>query len=135
MSRGGWASRPRRSRRIRATSSSSPASGFWREHDVMRRAWRGGALAAVMLALLIPAAARAAETAPAEVDLIWGARIPMRDGVQLNATIYKPRGAAPALPAIFTLTPYIADSYHARAIYFARHGYIFALVDVRGRGS
>ena len=39
------------------------------------------------------------------------------------------------LPVIFTLTPYIADSYHERAFYFARHGYVFALVDARGRGS
>jgi putative CocE/NonD family hydrolase len=33
------------------------------------------------------------------------------------------------------LTPYISDSYHDRALYFARHGYAFALVDVRGRGN
>jgi putative CocE/NonD family hydrolase len=36
---------------------------------------------------------------------------------------------------IVTLTPYIADSYHERAIYFAARGYAFALVDVRGRGN
>ena len=38
-------------------------------------------------------------------------------------------------PVIFTLTPYISDSYHARGAYFASHGYAFALVDVRGRGN
>ena len=42
---------------------------------------------------------------PPEVELVWGVRIPMRDGVTLGATIYKPRNAKTALPVIFTLTP------------------------------
>lgn len=69
-----------------------------------------------------------------DIVFIWGAKIPMRDGVQLNATVYRPKGDEP-VPAIFTLTPYIADSYHARAIFFAQEGYAFALVDCRGRGN
>jgi len=36
---------------------------------------------------------------------------------------------------IFTLTPYTADSYLDRALYFSRNGYVFALIDVRGRGN
>jgi len=68
------------------------------------------------------------------VDFSWGVKIPMRDGIHLNATLYKPKSGEPT-PAIFTLTPYIADSYHERAFYFARHGYAFALVDCRGRGN
>ena len=62
----------------------------------------------------------------------------MRDKVELNATLYLPKtpdGSPPKTPVIFTLTPYISDTYHARAAYFASHGYVFALVDVRGRGS
>ena len=62
----------------------------------------------------------------------------MRDKVELNATLYLPKtadGSPPKTPMIFTLTPYISDSYHARAAYFASHGYAFALVDVRGRGN
>jgi putative CocE/NonD family hydrolase len=77
-------------------------------------------------------------SAPANYDLRWGVKIPMRDKVELNATLYLPRtadGSAPRTPVIFTLTPYISDSYHARAAYFASHGYAFALVDVRGRGN
>jgi uncharacterized protein len=70
-----------------------------------------------------------------EVDLLWGVKIPMRDGVKLNATIYKPEAMKDPLPVVFTLTPYIADSYHDRAMYFAEHSYVFALVDVRGRGN
>lgn len=62
----------------------------------------------------------------------------MRDKVELNATLYLPKtpdGSSSKTPVIFTLTPYISDSYHARGAYFASHGYAFALVDVRGRGN
>ncbi len=69
------------------------------------------------------------------VQMVWGAKIPMRDGVKLNATVYIPTQTRKALPAIFTLTPYTADTYHERAFYFSRNGYVFALVDVRGRGN
>jgi putative CocE/NonD family hydrolase len=65
---------------------------------------------------------------------MWGLKIPMRDGAQLNATLYKPKDSKPA-PVIFTLTPYIADGAHLRGIYFAQHGYAFAAVDSRGRGN
>lgn len=73
--------------------------------------------------------------APKTVDLMWAVKIPMRDGVRLNATVYRPHEQKDPLPVIFELTPYISDSYHARAYYFAQHGYVFALVDVRGRGN
>jgi putative CocE/NonD family hydrolase len=69
------------------------------------------------------------------VSLRWGDAVPLRDGVKLNATVYLPADRKGPLPAVFTLTPYIADSYHERAVYFARHGFAFALVDARGRGS
>ena len=75
---------------------------------------------------------------PANYDLRWGVKIPMRDNVELNATLYLPKnpdGSLPKTPVIFTLTPYISDTYHVRGAYFASHGYVFALVDVRGRGN
>jgi putative CocE/NonD family hydrolase len=78
---------------------------------------------------------RAKEEAPSEVDLIWALKIPMRDGVRLNGTVLKPSRQKEPLPVIFTLTPYIGDSYQERASYFSRHGYVFVLVDVRGRGG
>jgi putative CocE/NonD family hydrolase len=109
---------------------------------------------AVLLALVIASAVLAlfAQTPPpapspspkesppasADYDLRWGVKIPMRDKVELNATLYLPRtkdGTISRTPVIFTLTPYISDTYHARAAYFASHGYGFALVDVRGRGN
>ena len=69
------------------------------------------------------------------VDMIWGVKIPLRDGVKLNATVFKPGDQKDPLPVVFTLTPYISDSYTDRAMYFSRHGYVYVLVDVRGRGN
>ena len=89
-------------------------------------------IVSTLAAVLFPATGHA-EDAP--VDLAFGVKIPLRDGVELNATVYRPGGQKEPLPVIFTLTPYTADTYHERAFYFARHGYVFALVDVRGRGN
>jgi putative CocE/NonD family hydrolase len=91
--------------------------------------------AALFFVLLSALAAAAFAADSQDVDFQWGARVPMRDGVHLNATIFRPAGQKEPLPVIFTLTPYIADSYEDRALYFARHGYVYALVDVRGRGD
>ncbi len=96
-------------------------------------------LAACAFAVTLTVAAigpGSATPAPApEIDLTWAVRIPLRDGVHLNATVFRPRGQDRPLPAIFTLTPYNSDTYYARARYFALSGYVFALVDVRGRGN
>ena len=91
----------------------------------------------VALSLLASAAAFAQEAAPSlsEVDMQWAVKVPMRDGVVLNATVFRPHAQKETLPVVFTLTPYIGDSYLDRAMYFARHGYVYALVDVRGRGN
>jgi uncharacterized protein len=104
---------------------------------------RSAAIVLLTLVLSMPLGLAAAEATaepataekPAEVDLVWGVQVPLRDGVHLNATVYKPAAMAAPLPAVFTLTPYTADSYHERGFYFARHGYVFVLVDARGRGS
>ncbi len=39
------------------------------------------------------AAKAASEKPPANrgIDFVWGVKIPMRDGIHLNATIYKPK--------------------------------------------
>jgi uncharacterized protein len=71
----------------------------------------------------------------AKWDCRLGVIIPLRDGVQLNATVYlPPRQVAPA-PCIVLITPYISDNFHDRGSYFATHGYPFAVVDARGRGN
>ncbi len=86
--------------------------------------------------LTIPAVAWAqAAQEPKDIDLIWAVKIPVRDGVKLNGTVYKPKPQAEPLPVVFTFTPYISDTYHERAMYFSRNGYVYVLVDVRGRGN
>jgi hypothetical protein len=96
-------------------------------------------LASLTLALLLPFVARADQTPTLSdadrVSFQWNIQIPMRDGVRLSATVYTPRGQKSPAPCIFTLTPYIAQSYYDRGIYFASHGYPFLSVDVRGRGN
>ncbi|MFL6583569.1 MAG: CocE/NonD family hydrolase [Chthoniobacterales bacterium] len=77
-----------------------------------------------------------ATPAEAGFDVKWAVKIPVRDGVELNATLYLPKQLGEQrLPVVFTLTPYISDTYHPRGAYFASNGYIFAIVDVRGRGN
>jgi len=108
--------------------------------------WLARRLAALPLLLISILAAAPSTPAPAEeppaaegaapgVDLVWGLKIPLRDGVALHGTVYRPAGQREPLPVVATITPYIGDTYHARALYFARHGYVFVLVDARGRGS
>jgi len=90
---------------------------------------------AVLVALRAAAAEGPGPVDPAQVDLHWGVKIPLRDGVLLGATVYTPKNQTAGAPCIFTLTPYIAQSYHDRGMYFAAHGYPFLTVDVRGRGN
>jgi len=96
---------------------------------------------ALAILLSVPIMAAFAQQAPpaepdaAKVQFTWGVKIPLRDGVHLNATVYTPRDQKTPQPCIFTLTPYIGQSYHERGIYFAAHGLPFLTVDVRGRGN
>jgi hypothetical protein len=76
-----------------------------------------------------------AEDVVGEVNLRWGIRIPLRDGIHLNATLYLPPQQSAPAPTIFTLTPYVGQTYHDRGVYFAQHGFPFLTVDVRGRGN
>jgi putative CocE/NonD family hydrolase len=75
-----------------------------------------------------------ADTSQNRVDFSWGLKIPMRDGVELNATLYRPAGAGP-LPVIFGMTPYISASYHSFGMYYAKNGYVMVVADARGRGN
>jgi putative CocE/NonD family hydrolase len=90
---------------------------------------------AVLLSIAASASAAPVPTTETPVDLQWGVKIPLRDGVELQGTLYRPQGQRDALPCILSLTPYIAQNYHDRGMYFAAHGYVFASVDVRGRGN
>jgi hypothetical protein len=95
-------------------------------------------LAAGLVLASVPASTSAAgQTSEPEkgVSIQWGIKIPLRDGIRLNGTLYKPKETQGPLPVIFTFTPYIADTYHERGMYFAANGYIFLGIDVRGRGN
>ena len=71
----------------------------------------------------------------AKVDFAYQIEIPLRDGVALAATLYRPKGQTAPAPCVFTLTPYTRQTYHDRGLYFAAHGVPFLTVDVRGRGD
>ncbi len=94
----------------------------------------GLVLAALAFPLLAPTPAASAQEEKG-VDLIWGLKIPMRDGVQLNATVYKPKDMREPLPVVLTLTPYVSDAHHGRAYDLAQNGYVSVMVDIRGRGN
>ena len=62
-------------------------------------------------------------------------RIPLRDGVNLGATLYRPVKEG-KYPALVLRTPYGKDAYDSRLTFplkAAKNGYIVFLVDVRGR--
>jgi putative CocE/NonD family hydrolase len=65
----------------------------------------------------------------------WGVQIPMRDGAELNASVYQPPGEVAPGPTLFALTPYTVQRNHHRASFFASAGYRFVVADVRGRGD
>ncbi len=86
----------------------------------------------------IPIAGGCSQThaaAPQAVSVEVGVKIPIRDGINLAATIYRPKDTQTRLPVILHFTPYIADRFSDRALYFARRDYVVATVDVRGRGN
>ena len=71
-----------------------------------------------------------------DVEYRWGIKIPTSDGTLLSATLYKGKSSdGKQLSTIVTITPYISDRYHSDALYFARHGFAFLVVDTRGRGN
>ena len=68
--------------------------------------------------------------------------IPMRDGVRLAATLYRPDGAKPEekFPALLEYLPYRKDDGTAagdypKHSYFAHRGYVSVRVDIRGFGA
>ncbi len=87
------------------------------------------------LSSLTPAAAQqAAMPAYKQEDVM----IPMRDGVKLHASIWRPVESKAALPFLLNRTPYGASALTQKGLAasygeLARSGYIFAVEDIRGR--
>lgn len=101
---------------------------------------RAAGVLAVMLAVwsIGPGPVHAAESPPPlarPYHVQFGIEIPVRDGTRLNATIVRPADQEQPLPVILRFTPYGADRYFPRATFFATHGYVVAIVEVRGRGD
>lgn len=61
--------------------------------------------------------------------------IPVEEGVRLHGRLWRPRPRSRARPTILSVTPYTSDDAHEYGTYFARHGYAYLNVDVRGRGA
>jgi uncharacterized protein len=92
-----------------------------------------------VLKLLIAAAVLLAVAAGEEVgpgyDIEMGRMIPMRDGVQLEAWIFKPSNLKAKAPAVLTLTQYEIDGGHRSSFTaYTRRGYVVVAAYVRGRG-
>jgi hypothetical protein len=93
---------------------------------------------ALLLALPPSRTAAAQNAAPyqavlAEKDLM----ITMRDGKRMATDIYRPAKngvvVADKLPMLLERTPYNKTASQSRAEYFAQHGYVVAVQDIRGR--
>jgi len=126
---------------MRATQSSTPGSAS----GIARGVARGIALGiAVWLGLAIGASAAHAQPSAGPppdlskripVQITWDQKIAMRDGVKLSATIYRDPKQGRPLPVILAMTPYIAEGAAEQGQYFARNGYVFVVLDLRGRGN
>lgn len=94
-------------------------------------------LGTVLFALSVYGATALRAQSPAyEVKREFGVRIPMRDGVGLAANVFRP-DAEGKFPVILVRTPYDAaqPTYSAAGAYWASHGYVYVIEDVRGRGG
>src|SRR4051812_33745151 len=87
----------------------------------------------LLVVLAPPLAAQGYDVVRAEHDLM----IPTRDGKRMATDIFRPaqNGAAVPgkLPVLLIRTPYDKGTSQKDAEYFARHGYVVATQDVRGR--
>ena len=97
------------------------------------------------MATLDPELGRPASPPRHDVTTDWDVRIPVRDRVELSANIWRPLAhpddpPGTRFPAVLELIPYGKDNWRrntdvGRGEYFARRGYAFCRVDVRGTGS
>ena len=88
----------------------------------------------IALAATPPPAGAAAQVGPG-YDIEMSRMIPMRDGVKLEAWIFKPSHLESKAPAVLELTQYGIDgNTHQDFKTFVKRGYVFVQVEVRGRG-
>lgn len=115
-----------------------PRGGFRSRRGLVSAA----ALASFLGGLFVPAvwaqatASRAAAAAyfATQVDREDMIRIPMRDGIHLNATLVFPKGKPrQSLPTILTFFPYLINPVSAENQKFLENGYAIVYVNARGR--
>lgn len=88
----------------------------------------------VAVSLLSRASVAAPQTEPQyKVKVEIDQRVPMRDGIDLAVDVYRP-DAVGRFPVVMMRTPY-GRQVGAIATDFARHGYVYVAMDVRGRGD
>ena len=71
----------------------------------------------------------------AKAIVTLGVRIPMRDGLSLHAVTWRPRGQSAPVPVVMELTPYGVDHLHPDGVFWAKNGFAYVAIDVRGRGN
>jgi putative CocE/NonD family hydrolase len=100
-----------------------------------RRGGRKPTLAALVLATAISTAGRG-QAPGGDLQIDFGVRMPMRDGVVLVGDVYRPR-APGRYPVILTRTPYNrnGEGLLRAARYFVSKGFVYVAQDVRGRGD
>jgi len=118
----------------------------------MRRG--GSAFSAGLLGLALITGGCLHSTAPMRSEVPWPAsrpaapayalkaeydrRVAMRDGVTLSADVFRP-DAPGTFPVILQRTPYVKATLSERSLarirYFVSRGYVFVVMDVRGRGD
>ena len=71
-----------------------------------------------------------------EVWIDFDRRVPMRDGVELSADVYRPRKAG-RYPVVLSRGPYLKTNERVaeNARSFVERGYVMVVMDVRGRGD
>jgi putative CocE/NonD family hydrolase len=96
------------------------------------------AFAGALVTLLIPPASRA--QAPDRYDAVLAdsnLMIPVRDGIRLSTRLYRPARNGVSVdgrfPILLQRTPYELAASARDAEFFARHGYVVALQNIRGR--
>ena len=99
------------------------------------RGFRIGALVLALSSFSVASSPALAADEPLAVDAYLGLRVPMRDHVVLNASMWKPHGSTKRLPAIVALSPYISEENAAIGRYFAGNDFVVLIADARGRGS
>ena len=80
------------------------------------------------------ASGRAAPSDTASFTIV-DVMVPGAGGTMLHGRLYRPTPVDEPRPTIFSMTPYTADDAHEYGTYFARRGYGYLNVDVRGRGA